>query len=217
MGTIWPNKHSVAILLFWPHSRSSSPCAGLPLNFKLSRLVEILSPTERDNIKKQISKQPSVTTATAAAAETKCHRHPNKILEYFCESCRALVCGQCMLDEHRTHGKVGYAKEFLASHLEALGSLPTLGNSALANGQRALDSFQANVDSLRRRGQENADSVHAYFGRLHQLLAEREKQLVGRVQREVEEKAEAVARRKQVRVHSGEVGNLGNSPPRKKS
>lgn len=166
---------------------------GLPLNFKLSRLVEILSPAERDSIKRQISKQSSGTDV-----REKCQHHPDKDLEYFCESCSALVCGQCMLDEHRTHGTVGYAEEFLASRLEDFARLSTLGNSAVANGQRALDSFQAEVDELRRRGQENVDSVRTYFGRLRQLLADREKQLVGRVQREVEEKAEAVARRKQV-------------------
>ena len=165
--------------------------AGLPRNFKLSRLVEILSPTEKDDIKRQIFQQ---NTPTAA----KCRRHQDKDLEYFCESCKALVCGQCMLDEHRTHGNVGYAKEFLAVRLEALGGLITLGNSATANGQRALSSFNADVENVKRQGNENADFVHAYFNRLRQLLGVREKQLVGRVHREVEEKVEAIARRKQV-------------------
>lgn len=163
------------------------PRAGFPLNFKLGRLVEILSPAERSQIRQS---RRNLTSPSPAAT---CPAHEGNPLEYYCEQCKLLICGQCMLSDHRVHDGVLFARDALPQHLEVFSSLLSAANIAASQASAASEKLKAGVKELRQQCEEKSGRIRAFFGRVQQLLSEREQELLDDVQQEQEEREEWAA------------------------
>ena len=44
-----------------------------------------------------------VVAVPAKPDESLCMKHPNKEIEFFCNSCQVIVCSQCIFHDHNGH------------------------------------------------------------------------------------------------------------------
>ena len=166
--------------------------AGFPLNCKLGRLVEILSPAERNEIKRVRQE-----SRAASHPELTCHAHSGKPMDFYCENCKMLVCFQCTMSEHRQHEAVCYAKEALPHHIEVLSSCLSTAKSAASQANTTSMQLREKTKEVQRQSGQKAGAIQDFFLRARQLLSEREQELVGVVRREQQEKEDWLARRQQ--------------------
>ena len=161
------------------------------MNFKLKRFVEILTAEER----KELIRKGTQRNLTLQSKPT-CTVHHDKPLEYFCESCDMLICGQCMIDSHRIHGEVKYATDILEKHVLNLKEiLPDMDKVAM-RGQSTLKKLQSEPEKLMVALGVGISEAQSYFNGLREILQEREKLVVDRM------KLQARRREKLIQKHS---------------
>ena len=49
-----------------------------------------------------------------------------------------MICGQCLIDEHKTHGGVKYASDVLGVHISELQKILPIMEGVLESGENAL-------------------------------------------------------------------------------
>ena len=107
-----------------------------------------------------------------------CPAHKDKPLEYYCCPCQAVICGQCMIDDHRIHGEVRYASDIVESHASELRNLLPHLERVVKDGNSALGKMKKNLKKLEVASEREVASVRAYFASLQDILKEKEKEIV---------------------------------------
>ena len=164
---------------------------ALPTNFKLARLVEILSPeqklTIRNATRRSLRRQASDTVPF-------CKDHPRKVLEYYCNECRQLVCGSCMLSSHRPHSSsIIESEEALQNHLKTLDSLKAQVNATLQGAENVMDNLAKDVEEIKLNGSRASHRVKTYFSRLREHLVKRERHFLSSLSSELEKPITGIA------------------------
>lgn len=149
--------------------------AGLTKNFKLEKIIEILSLSEREQL-----------SCRKKASPLRCSTHSEKATDYFCTTCDTLACGDCLLEQHLNHKGVKHANEVIAEHVQALKGLIPGAKETLEMGEASLDEMKIHSESLRAQGAETLQNIELYFGKVRDLLAQRESELKGDVTEQVE-------------------------------
>ena len=185
--------------VFTKHTVQTYMYLGLPTNFKLKRFVEILTSEEKKEFMKTLTnKKPSI------ASQLRCSRHPERPLEYYCESCKLLICGQCMISEHRPHGDINYAINVLPQHIKRLRKYLPVAKSVMNQSLSVIETLKTDECELRQVDAERVAGVEEYFAEMHRLLEEREKQILESFQNELKQKIKLVTKRRQTLVESVE-------------
>ena len=167
----------------------------LPTNFKLKRFVEILTSEEKEEFMKSLgSKRPS---ASISITQLQCSRHLERPLEYYCEPCKLLICGQCMISEHRPHGDINYAINVLPLHIKHLRKHLPVASSVMAQGLSAMEALESIETELKQNDEERVTEVEQYFAEMHRILEERERDILDSFQSEVKHKVKLLSRRRQ--------------------
>ena len=138
------------------------------------------------------NKKPSISTT-----QLQCSRHIERPLEYYCEPCKLLICGQCMISEHRPHGDINYAINVLPLHIKHLRKHLPVANSVMAQGLSAMEALQSIELELKQTDEERVTEVEQYFAEMHRILEERERDILDNFQSEVKHKVKLLSRRHQ--------------------
>ena len=183
----------VAIMLLYMPYNISDFLLDLPTNFKLKRFVEILTSEEKEEFMKSLSsKRPSASISTT---RLQCSRHPERPLEYYCEPCKLLICGQCMISEHRPHGDINYAINVLPLHIRHLRKHLPVASSVMAQGLSAIEGLKSIEAEMKQVDEERVTEVEQYFAEMHRILEERERDVLDSFQSEVKHKVKLLSRR----------------------
>lgn len=138
------------------------------------------------------NKKPGVTS------QLQCSRHPERPLEYYCETCKLLICGQCMISEHRAHGQINYAVNVLSLHIKLLRKQLPAAKSVVAQGLSAIETIKTHESELKQRDEERVAEVEQYFAEIHHLLEEREREILDSFQGELRHKMKLLAKRRHI-------------------
>ena len=141
------------------------------------------------------SKKPAASPSTTA--QLQCSRHPERQLEYYCEPCKLLICGQCMISEHRAHGDINYAINVLPLHVKHLRKHLPVANSVMSQGLSAMESLKSIEAELKHSDEKRVAGVEHYFAEIHRILEEREREILESFQNELKHKIKIVSRRRQ--------------------
>ena len=152
----------------------------LPINFKLKRFVEILSAEERQRLVGRGSCRimNRNNTSSSTNPDLMCPVHKDKLLEYYCAPCKAVICGQCMIDEHRIHGEVRYVSEILDSHVVELRNLLPELKKVTTEGEATVRGVKDNSKKLETVLEAETSRVHSYFSSIRDILKEKEEDIV---------------------------------------
>jgi len=121
----------------------------------------------------------------------KCQKH-NLGFDYYCEACKALVCKQCIVNEHLNHDYSTVEKSASRYRRKLQRSVDAMEKIALKN----LFEVHDRVDEMRKKITQQGDKVNQdidqYYDGLVQQLMEQKEQLKQRVRNTVSQKEEAV-------------------------
>lgn len=160
------------------------------MNFKLKRIVEILTSEE----KRELIRKGSTKKLAPPPKQSMCPIHEDKILDFFCEPCGVLICGKCMLEEHRIHGNVKYASEVLATHVADLKKIIPDAEDVISSGEKAILGLKSNSEKLNDTLNERVSSVNSYFTSLREILDAKEKDIVGGIKTHAKRKEKQIQR-----------------------
>lgn len=146
----------------------------LPVNFKLVRFVELLTVEQR----REAVVHGTQRDLPLSHPRPSCPIHETKLLEYYCETCSVMICGQCMLNDHRIHGTVKYANEVLDSHVQELREILPDAVSAIVSGEDMLQDLKSETVTLNDEFSESSLVVKSYFETLHNILWEKENDIM---------------------------------------
>ncbi|XP_078575343.1 tripartite motif-containing protein 2-like [Branchiostoma floridae x Branchiostoma japonicum] len=112
-----------------------------------------------------------------------CDKHKKYELEFYCESCKALVCTACTVVDHRPgkdHNPVEIAtvaqkkKQFLQALLQDI-------DPRLKEIQASIKEFDRKISNLAPSKEAATDQAKAYFHQLIVLLQKREREILSQI------------------------------------
>ena len=147
----------------------------------MERIIEILSPGEREELNRSQKKR-----------TFRCLTHTKKSADYFCTTCGRLACGDCLLEQHLNHDGVKHSSDVLAEHLLALKGLIPGACETLKSGEKMLNSAQGLAEAQQREGADAIHEVRTYFAKIHEILANREKEVEREIVDQIEDGRERI-------------------------
>jgi len=172
------------------------------MNFKLKRIVEILSVEE----KRELSRKPSrpVPKPRAKPPVPLCPGHPDKPLEFYCKQCRVLICSQCVLHSHRFHKDPVPADEALKDKMASLVTLHGNAEGLLTQAGGTLDNMAAELKEVWLSVDKDVANVQEYFAKLKHLLSQQEMEVCKSIESRANKQQKMVDKQKQVVISSVE-------------
>ncbi len=152
--------------------------AGLKPAFHLQKLLDLESSLQR-----QV--QEAVT----------CARHENEKVCFFCEPCEALICNQCIVEDHNghIHKKMGEMckkyKEDMATELEK-------ATTVLAGMDTLKTTFEVREEEISAQKDSLEHQINAKISQLQQALETKRLSLISMVQELSSTKLESLNRKK---------------------
>lgn len=123
-----------------------------------------------------------------------CPIHETKILEYYCEPCKVLICGQCMIDTHRVHGSVKYASDALVLHVLELKKILPEAQEVLVRGEETIQDLKTDLANFGTELTESVSKVSGYFESLREIIDGKEREIVGGMKLHAKGKAKLMER-----------------------
>ena len=157
---------------------------GLPKNFKLERIIEILSPDEREKLNR----------GSVRRRIFRCLTHTKKAADYFCTTCNRLACGDCLMEKHLNHEGVKHATEVLAEHVQALKELIPGARKALKAGEMSSCAVPTLSETVNKEGVEAIQVVKTYFATIREILKKRESDIEREILEQIEKKHAEIER-----------------------
>lgn len=166
------------------HKMTSVPSGDanqLPAS-RLSKLLPVVGDLEvlRQNIR--------VGRASSEPLSPKqlrsCPEHSESVQEFYCVQCSILVCGHCMLAGHKTHiDQVKSAQEAQDKMIAGLRSLLQPSQEMLFTGEEAAERISELKRSVVSGSTATTKHIRQFFNQARDLLAEREAELVAKVEK----------------------------------
>ena len=137
----------------------------------------------------------------------KCLVHQQPLLIY-CFDCCCLVCRDCSMTLHKEHKfefnvvAAPFAKKKLAEEIRPL-------NETSATLRKAMVKAKATKEEVEVQGSQLAESIHASFDELHQILERREQELLQEISFKTSEKVNSLTvQEKSLSLASAEVQSI---------
>ena len=130
----------------------------------------------------------------------KCEDHDEPKVIY-CYDCDALICCHCIMKDHKEHNfefckkSARHAKGELSQELEPLKQLK-------AEILHAAELVQATKQEMEDQGLSVAKEIKTAFSELHQILNEREKELLQEAETKVGKKVEKLCEQEKILTHA---------------
>ena len=130
----------------------------------------------------------------------KCSRHPSRELDLYCETCKEVICRDCIVKVHRDHQydlvteAFPQQKDVLLASIKPAEQQLTSVNKAL----EGLDTLRGEISSQR---QILEAKIRATIDLIHEALKAREKELISQLDQMTEQKLKNVAARQDQLEH----------------
>ncbi|XP_078678978.1 tripartite motif-containing protein 2-like [Branchiostoma floridae x Branchiostoma belcheri] len=154
------------------------------------------------------SKDHEVTTEETLKAEEAiskfnrkrhCDKHKKYELEFYCESCKGLVCTACTVVDHRPgkdHNPVEIATVAQRRKAELQGLLQDI-DPRLKEIQNAVKEVDRKISILMPSKEEATDQAKVYFRKLADLLQKREQEVLGQIDEQCRADGKALQAKKE--------------------
>ncbi|XP_078678974.1 tripartite motif-containing protein 2-like [Branchiostoma floridae x Branchiostoma belcheri] len=154
------------------------------------------------------SKDHEVTTEETLKAEEAiskfnrkrhCDKHKKYELEFYCESCKALVCTACTVVDHRPgkdHNPVEIATVAQKKKAELQGLFQDI-DPRLKEIQNAVKEVDRKISMLMPSKEEATDQAKVYFHKLADLLQKREQEILSQIDEQCRADGKALQAKKE--------------------
>ncbi len=113
---------------------------------------------------------PSKCTATG---------HKENTLDFHCNKCHKPVCKECVLDHHRQHDtcKVSEGGDIVMDFKQSITARVAQFEKSLNNFDMAITEIQKTKEDITEHGERIGKAIKEAFGKLHELLHQRQQEL----------------------------------------
>jgi hypothetical protein len=139
-------------------------CSDLHDSWSLLKHHDVLSVQELRNPESQVKMR----------IKLYCTKHEDKILEYYCETCRELCCIDCVVLNHTklNHSCVAI-REIAQKQKETLQSRCTTLDEKLSEGKQALNNIYEVMKSLEKNAKTAKDQIKEQRENILKIVAEK--------------------------------------------
>ena len=154
----------------------------------LSRLLKINSTVwtdaDHEEMRQSIRRRRASSVSLSAEQMSPCAEH-GSVQEFYCVQCEVLVCGHCMLSEHKMHiDHVKSAQEAQDRMAAGLRSLMQPSQEIVFIAGEVTGKIGEMKKDVVKSSATSANHIKQYFNRARELLAEREAELIAQVEGE---------------------------------
>jgi len=121
-----------------------------------------------------------------------CPRHPEKVLEIFCETCGELICSNCTIRLHQGHNYDVVTDTFQKHKEEIVSSLQPV-KQQLATVNKAVQALDTRTKEIEDQRMTVETDIHKQIDHLHQTLEQRRTELVGQLYQLTQQKLKGLA------------------------
>ena len=121
-----------------------------------------------------------------------CSKHPTKVLDLYCETCKEVICQYCVLKIHRDH-QYDLATDAFPQQKKVLVSSVEPVEQQLASVNKALEDIKSLSGEITSQRQALETKIRAEIRLGHQALEAREEVLVSQLDQMTREKLKNVA------------------------
>ena len=122
----------------------------------------------------------------------QCSKHPAKELDLYCESCKEVICRDCILKVHRDH-QYDLATDAFPQQKNVLIASVEPAEQQLASINKALEGLDTLCGEITDQRQALETEVRASFRLIHEALEVREEELISRLDQMTQQKLKNVA------------------------
>ena len=154
----------------------------------LSRLLKINSTVwtdaDHEEMRQSIRRRRASSVSLSAEQMSPCAEH-GSVQEFYCVQCEVLVCGHCMLSEHKMHiDHVKSAQEAQDRMAAGLRSLMQPSQEIVFIAGEVTGKIGEMKKDVVKASTTSANHIKQYFNQARELLAEREAGLIAQVEGE---------------------------------
>lgn len=103
-----------------------------------------------------------------------------------------MICGQCLIDKHSSHGDFKYASDVIGVHLLELKQILPDMEKAIDSGKMCLVDVKAESVKLRESLNETVSSVNTYFAGLRDILNTKESAILTKIYSQAKKKEKRI-------------------------
>ena len=118
----------------------------------------------------------SMDTGVSPIGQVMCPTHTNKLIEYFCKNCQALVCPKCMFETHNGH-ELAQLEEVTAIVRENVTDLRTLMDNTRRVNDDNLSFIEHRRSEISRMKDQQIYFIDYGFSEVIKKLEEKREQL----------------------------------------
>ena len=121
-----------------------------------------------------------------------CPKHPQKMLEIYCETCGELICNHCTIRLHQGH-KYDVVTDTFQKHKEEIVSSLQPVKQQLATVNKAVQALDTRKKEIQDQRMTVEADIHKHIDRLHQTIEQRRTELVGQLNQLTQQKLKGLA------------------------
>ena len=122
----------------------------------------------------------------------QCSKHPGKELDLYCETCKEVICRDCILRVHRDH-QYDLATDAFPQQKCVLISCVEPAEQQLASVNKALEDLDTLRGEITSRRQSLETKIRSRIGVIHEALKAREEELISQLDQMTGQKLKNVA------------------------
>ena len=165
-----PNCRQITIL-------SPTGIAGLPTNYTLKSMAEIISEEPDDEQQSEL--------------ELMCRQH-RRTLDQYCDECNELLCSECVHDpkhkEHLQKGEIHLARKLLPEQLDTLSRQLEPAKSLVIQAEKMKQQLEKKKEAIVSNREETKEAIDAYFKEARKQLEDRNRALISAVEENAKSK-----------------------------
>ena len=122
----------------------------------------------------------------------QCSKHPGKELDLYCETCKEVICRDCILRVHRDH-QYDLATDAFPQQKNVLISCVKPAEQQLVSVNKALEDLDTLRGEITSRRQSLETKIRSRIGVIHEALKTREEELISQLDQMTGQKLKNVA------------------------
>ncbi|XP_064394422.1 tripartite motif-containing protein 3-like [Halichondria panicea] len=157
---------------------------------KFAEVIETLTQEDKEhtinNLKQHKANLVSFEEDPSLLLTSQCPDH-DQPLDYYCDDCGLVVCYGCTEEEHMSHS-CGKSVKFLLEDLAHLESLIQPAHQFAARAEKAVEQLSQDQEAIEANQNICTDTVREVFNQLRRAVDQREKAILGTIEKYAETK-----------------------------
>ncbi|XP_065890021.1 tripartite motif-containing protein 2-like [Dysidea avara] len=122
--------------------------------------------------------KPVLSSAALQLKELELCKHHSKALDFYCKTCRCLICHYCTAKDHKVHEYEDKLTEVADEEREEVKHITAPLEEMLERVRRAVKELENTEKQIEVEGEANIEKIRATYDEVHKLLKQQEEEAI---------------------------------------